>query len=44
MAEVASRLEGTVKVDRYEVTAKAKRRSFTAQYKLRILREADAQP
>jgi transposase len=42
IAEVASRLEGTVKVDRSEVTAKAKRRSFTAEYKLRILREADA--
>jgi transposase len=42
MAEVASRPEGTVKVDRSEVTAKAKRRSFTAEYKLRILREADA--
>jgi transposase-like protein len=43
MAEVASsRLEGTVKVDRSEVTAKAKRRSFSAEYKLRILREADA--
>lgn len=42
MAEVASRLEGTVKGDRSEVTAKAKRRSFTAEYKLRILREADA--
>ena len=41
-AEVASRLEGTVKVDRSEVTAKAKRRSFSAEYKLRILREADA--
>lgn len=42
MVEVASRVEGTVKVDRSEVTAKAKRRSFTAEYKLRILREADA--
>jgi transposase-like protein len=42
MAEVASRLEGTVKVDRSEVMAKAKRRSFTAAYKLRILHEADA--
>ena len=42
MAEVASRPEGTVKVDRSEVTAKARRRSFNAQYKLRILREADA--
>jgi transposase len=35
-------LNGSVKLPDTEVTAKAKRRRFTAEYKLRILREADA--
>ncbi len=33
---------GTVKLIDPQVTAKAKRRRFTAEYKRRILREADA--
>lgn len=41
-ADGSERLNGTVKLADPEVTAKAKRRRFTAQYKLRILREADA--
>jgi transposase len=42
MANGSEGLNGTVKLADPQVTAKAKRRRFTAEYKLRILREADA--
>ena len=42
MADGSEGLKGTVKLVDPQVTAKAKRRRFTAEYKLRILREADA--
>ena len=42
MADGSEGLKDTVKLVDSQVTAKAKRRRFTAEYKLRILREADA--
>ncbi len=42
MADGSEGFNGTVKHPDTEITAKAKRRRFTAKYKLRILREADA--
>lgn len=45
MTHVADGFEGfneTLKLPDTEVTAKAKRRRFAVQYKLRVLREADA--
>jgi transposase-like protein len=42
MADGSEGWNGAVKLADSEVTAKAKRRRFTAEYKLRILREADA--
>jgi len=41
-ATVVSAADGAVEVPDPEVPAKAKRRQFSAEYKLRILREADA--
>ena len=42
MADGSEGANGTVKLVDPQVTAKAKRRRFTAEYKRRILREADA--
>jgi len=42
MADGSAGWNGAVKLADPEVTAKAKRRRFTAEYKLRVLREADA--
>jgi transposase-like protein len=42
MADGSEGFNETLKLPDIEVTAKAKRRRFTAQYKLRIVREADA--
>ncbi len=42
MADGSEGASGTVKLVDSQVTAKAKRRRFTAEYKRRILREADA--
>ena len=42
MADGSEGWNGAVKLADSEVTAKAKRRRFTAEYKLRVLREADA--
>jgi transposase-like protein len=42
MADGSEGPNGTVKLVDPQVTAKAKRRRFTAEFKLRILREADA--
>ncbi len=42
MADGSAGLNGTLKLPDAEVTAKAKRRRFTAEYRVRILREADA--
>jgi transposase len=42
MADGSEGPNGTVKLVDPQVTAKAKRRRFTAEYKRRILREADA--
>ena len=42
MFDSSTRAESGARAPDPEVTAKAKRRRFTAQYKLRVLREADA--
>jgi len=42
MADGSEGWNGAVKLADPQVTAKAKRRRFTAEYKLRVLREADA--
>ena len=42
MADGSEGPNGAVKIVDPQVTAKAKRRRFTAEYKWRILREADA--
>lgn len=42
MADGSEGLNHAVKLVDPQVTAKVKRRRFTAEYKLRILREADA--
>jgi transposase len=42
MADGAEGFNGALTRPDTEVTAKAKRRQFTVQYKLRVLREADA--
>ena len=42
MADGSEALTGAAKLIDPQVTAKAKRRRFTAEYKRRILREADA--
>jgi transposase len=42
MTDGSEGFNGTLKRPDTEVSAKAKRRQFTVQYKLRVLREADA--